>query len=398
MPEATHRLRVKRIDRVGFVDQGDDPKADIVFFKRMDVGKKIIERDGKFLVTNEDETKVLGTHDTRGQAEAQLAAAETKKRAETFGEVGVQDRINSEISKLTHDLARALMSTVNDADAGQDQSELIDTSLDQFMSVVRARKAMWLAGKPVEKMDEKRSILSKLLGAMGFGDSQVEQVDKLLAEGADGGSKETDGADTGGNMSFDIAKADEETRAAFEDLTTQLATATEALEKATAKDGDGEEDVLKGVSPEVRKLIEAEREKNEATETKLQKLIDDGENERFIAKAMKWGLPPDDFAGNLRKVHEALGDEEFDKLEERFRALGKQADEGGIYGVIGSGGDADPVSVKAEVDEAVKELQKSTPGLSTELARGQVMKNRPELRQALVDAERVKTQHLHSED
>ena len=56
------------------------------------------------------------------------------------------------------------------------------------------------------------------------------------------------------------------------------------------------------------------------------------------------------------------------------------------------------MSIQAEVDEAVKELQKATPSLSKELARGQVMKNRPELRQALVAAERANTQHLHSED
>ncbi len=34
MPESTHRLHITRIDTVGFVTAGDDPEAEIVFFKR----------------------------------------------------------------------------------------------------------------------------------------------------------------------------------------------------------------------------------------------------------------------------------------------------------------------------------------------------------------------------
>jgi len=80
MATAKHRLHVKRLDTVGFVDRGDDPAATVVFFKRREqpVQKYIEEKDGKFCVYSEDGKK-LGEHDSRDDAEAQLRAIEANK-------------------------------------------------------------------------------------------------------------------------------------------------------------------------------------------------------------------------------------------------------------------------------------------------------------------------------
>lgn len=69
------RLRVDEILTVGFVDKGDNPPAEIVFYKRKDdVSKRIVRRDGKFLVMDKDGKKVLGTHSSMAAAKRQLAA------------------------------------------------------------------------------------------------------------------------------------------------------------------------------------------------------------------------------------------------------------------------------------------------------------------------------------
>jgi len=43
------------------------------------ISETIVKKDGKWVVMNKDKTKVLGTHDTEKEAQAQLAAIEISK-------------------------------------------------------------------------------------------------------------------------------------------------------------------------------------------------------------------------------------------------------------------------------------------------------------------------------
>ena len=43
------------------------------------ISETIVKKDGKWVVMNKDKTKVLGTHDTEKEAQAQLAAIEIAK-------------------------------------------------------------------------------------------------------------------------------------------------------------------------------------------------------------------------------------------------------------------------------------------------------------------------------
>lgn len=387
MPIATHRLRVRRVKTVGFVDKGDDPDAEIVFFKR----------------------------------------------AETFDEVGSSERISEEVWDLTHRLSRSIRSALDDSEDNQSPLDIITTSLDQFMATVRARAPMWVQGKPVEKriiqrgqkfivMSEDDAVLGthdtkeeaetqlraveankdtnkrgfvmdrimKALRALGLrSDVPKDEIVKLLADGAPG-SDDNKGTATGGDMPFDIEKLGDEERAEFEKLQGQLAEATTKIETLEKGDGDGDEIDTEGLPEPVAKALadlakrteEAEK-RAEAAEANVEKLVDASERDRFIAKAKSLGLVPDDDAVMLRKIAGALDDEEFAAFEKKILSLSKQAAEGGLYGEVGVSGQISGDEAEAEVIELTKKYREENPGTSEELARGNVMKNRIDLRRAL---------------
>jgi hypothetical protein len=77
MPNILRKVKLNRID---LVDAPANPGATVMLVKREEgVSKKIRERNGKFEVTTEDGSRVLGTHDSHADAAKQLAAIEAQK-------------------------------------------------------------------------------------------------------------------------------------------------------------------------------------------------------------------------------------------------------------------------------------------------------------------------------
>ena len=79
-------LRLNEIQRVAFVDKGDNPTAEVVIHKRLhpedhdeELEKRIVERDGQFCVVSDDGSETLGCHDTESEALEQLRAVEANK-------------------------------------------------------------------------------------------------------------------------------------------------------------------------------------------------------------------------------------------------------------------------------------------------------------------------------
>lgn len=329
MADATHRLFVRRLDTIGFVDKGDDPKAEVVIFKRHP----------------------------------------DSKRAETFDEVGSTARINDEMWDLTYRLQESFRSAVNDADEGQDPAEIMMTSVDQFATQIKSRIPLWAQGKPVEK-DE----LPGLLKRLGLTD---EQINKLLD---DGGSHDDPAG--GGTMDFDITKLDEAAQAEFQKLADRITELEAALEKAEEPEGDGgiNKDEL---PPHVAKALETAEATAKAAEERIQKLEDERETNKYIAKAKALGFTADDWHGMLRKIYGVLDEGEVKRFEEAVKALRKQADESGIYAEIGRGGHGAATETEGAVEEAVKAAQAADPKLNHENAYAKVMVDRPDLRQKL---------------
>lgn len=76
-----NRLFVRSLKTIGFVDKGDDPKAELLIFKRHEAGevkKGVVQEDGKFCAYDAEGNK-LGAYDSKEEAEAALKAPPTEK-------------------------------------------------------------------------------------------------------------------------------------------------------------------------------------------------------------------------------------------------------------------------------------------------------------------------------
>lgn len=412
MPPTTHRLRVRQLNTVGFVDKGDDPKAEIVFFKRHedDLHKRIVERGGKFILMDQAGTKILGTHNTRAEAERQLAAVDSNNGAADMekGKLGSMIQRAREAKDMTQgELASRIgvtAGTVGAIESGEIMTpprvrlrriaSALDISLSSLESAAGDEDALDRP-PPINAGKRLYGLLKSLVGL------QEEDIDKLLADGA-ASSDDDDGANTGGDMPFDIDKLDEEARVEFEKLQGQLAEATGKIAEFEKTDDDVidkselPEAVAKAIEDFEKRTAAAEK-RAEAAEAGVEKLEDEREVRKYIAKAKSLGLVPDDHAVMIRKIAGVLDDEEFGVFEQVIKSLVSQAKEGGLYKEIGSGGMGEEGSAESEVSELVKAHREKNPDDNEQLARGMVMKNRPDLRRRL-EAEQNARASLNRED
>lgn len=149
------------------------------------------------------------------------------------------------------------------------------------------------------------------------------------------------------------------------------------------------EAVQKAVTAMETRLAKAEEEtaaaKKDADEakTKLAKAEAERRRERFIQKAQQFqslpGVTADDFAVILEKIDTAVGAEEFQKVEQVFRAAQEQVRQADIYREIGTGGAGTGGDVYAEVQQKAVELRKADATLTIEQARARVWNEEPEL-------------------
>lgn len=108
-----NRLHIMRLDTVGLVDKGDNPKAEVVFFKRQAIQKGVVQEDGKFCAYD-DEGKKLGAYDTKEEAEAALkgppaekggSEGTTKKEQPMFDVKKLDATAQAEFQKLSERIA-----------------------------------------------------------------------------------------------------------------------------------------------------------------------------------------------------------------------------------------------------------------------------------------------------
>lgn len=329
------RLRVKRINTVGFVDKGDDPEAQIVFWKRSgeDIDKRIVQRGAQWCVTTEDGSKTLGCHGTREAALRQLAAVEAVKRhkespmkafLKALGEaVGIP---SDQADKL---LADTGANDSGDEDGGTNTGEQHMSDLDKLQADLAA----------MTKRAEDAEARVAELEPEGEGDT--EEILKDLPE--------------------DVIKR-------FEALEQQSRAAEEKLQKAEEK------------------LQKAEQDRqNEAYVRKA------------AAYTHIPGVTPDDFGTLLRKMESGLDEDEREKLAEILNATNEALRTSVVYKELGGNGQ-DMGTVGAEVNKLAEEEMKADSSLSLQAARGLVWKKHPELRRAY-DAQRDELRkHLRTED
>lgn len=300
MPERT-RLKVKRIDRIAFVDKGDNPEAHITILKR---------------APDEDKGVVASLKD---------AFTKLKKAMEdalTFGQARGQQKANEELWRFTDALQMAIRNTLDSDEANK--IALIEQSVDEFAAAMKEAVPQWAAGKPVEKKET--------------GEEPM----------ADGNKPNTTAAEPAEDA---VTKAD-----------------IEAMQK---------------------RADELEKRAREAEE-RVAKLEVEKREQAFAKKVAGWEHLPvkaDTFAPIMRKIADALTDDEMGEVERVLAASNEAARTAGLFEEAGASGGAAEGSALAKAEARASELRKADPKLSKQAALGQVYKQDPALRREVEDEE-----------
>lgn len=375
---AKKRLYVSRVDTVGFVGKGDNPAAEIVFFKRAPEGVKKQRREDGFDFPIEayaytPDPADPGTWDVRlwespelrataaqvGRAVAVLGKgfrgrrvsipaadlpavrARVMKEAETFAELRGMRDAREEIWQITSDLSCAFHEAL---ESDGDRATLLATSLSQFVSAVQGAIPKWLQGETSTKqregkMQNKVGILKSLALALGISKEELGTVkpeDLLSADPTPPAPPAPPAADPV------VAKA-------LADMAADLKAAKDEAASANA-------------------LAKALRDEKE--NARVLKLV--GEMLHLP------GVSGDDFAPIMRAAEKALSKEQFEKLVAVLKGSNEIVKSSVIFTEIGRGG-ASQTGTEAEVMAKAKGFQKADPKLSDQLARAKVYKAFPAL-------------------
>lgn len=236
-------------------------------------------------------------------------------------------------------------------------------------------------GKPEKEISNVHKLITAMAEKLGFA---KEQVEELLAEGAEDGSGNDGGPNKNGEsqMTFDVNKLDDEQRAAYD------AAVDAAVKARLAEDSTEGEKVLPEMSAPVQKVFDdlAKQVKDAdaratAAEDRITAMEDQKQREVYIQKATELGLPgapADDFADILRKAQEALSDEERAKMDEILQGASKAIKEGDLLKEVGSGGSG-PTDSEAEMKTIAKGFMETDPKLTQEMAEAKAWDQNPAL-------------------
>lgn len=232
---------------------------------------------------------------------------------------------------------------------------------------------------PAPKEGGVKALIAKIAEKLGIEKNEVEE---LLADGAEGGSSNDGGPNSNGesDMTFDVSKLDDEARAAFD------AAVEAAVNERLAAEDEGGDDLPPDLPESVTKVLgdfqkqlDAANARADKAEEKHNALVEKQERQRYIAKAASFQLPgaePDDFAEILRKAESALTTDEVEKLDSILKAASAAVE--ASLGETGRGG-VGSTSVDAEVETLAKAYREQDPSLTMEMAQGKVWQSRPDL-------------------
>lgn len=320
---STNRLHVQRIHTVGFVGKGDDPAAEIVISKRMDVTKATKTEDGAeyppeaFAYVPDPDKPSTWKLRLWESPDLKLTARQVGMTVAALGAGFRGQRVQIPSADLPGVKNKVLAAWKETHDAEHDEipEALMHKSTSQ------------------EKGMDKLPTLTAVLKALGFAKEDVANLKpEDLANGLDGASPA---------------------------LRVEKSADVIALEKAVSEAQD----------------------RATKAEALAKRLEDEHENQRYITKAQQFkhtpGVTADDFGPILRKCADALG-ADFAKLEQVLKAGDEAARQAALYEEIGSDAPARG-SAEAEVSVLAKEIKKAEPKLSDGEARARVWKGRPDL-------------------
>ncbi len=352
-------LKNLKISTIGSVDRPANQNALAVLFKRADAPDEATLKEKLFGFVK----GLFGPGDGAGEAKdfnAILAEEET--------------------DELLFDLTRALRESLDSIlinNTVTDKQTAIAQSLQQFFTaligsgVVKAGKK--IAAGRLDMLKQMQTMLTKLIaeaeaapGDTGLnknrGDGQVPISDELRK-----------------NLAPEVQQylVEVEKKAGqVDDLTAKVTD----LEKKLNPDG-GQEDIWKGVNPEIRKRLEdAEKRAKDAEElAKAEK--DRREHQEFAKRAEQYPHigKADDVAEILKQAY-GVSEEYGKKLEETFRASNEQVAKGALFSEFGrSGGTGNSGNAVAKAETLATEMVQKNSGMTKEQALAKVWAEHPEL-------------------
>ena len=390
------KLKNLKIQKVDFVDEGANQKADINLFKRKEPEEKPQESLFKRFV---NWLKGEGMNDEQIDEEIQ-------KAAESFNEQLMRrstEEIENEIWNVVAALRSSLYSIIVDTEMDSaSKPAAMNESASQFATALQEYIPKWCAGQTaiaksadnseaIERMetDYQRlgEMISKLKPAVN-GNPEGEDPDDEVDPPEDNSKKKKGETE---EMKVDKSKLSPEMQAAYDEMIAKgvlvpgegddegAVAPTEGV-KAPETDAPAEVEKKATVDPEIEEL----KKGMQAEIAALKKQREEAEDAALLSIAKKYevlGRKPEELVKKfkaLKSVSEDLYNDEIAALDELAKSM-----EQSVFGEIGksrSGGTEDAIT-KARA--LATELRKSNPALSEAQALDQVLLDNDELRKEL---------------
>lgn len=385
------KLKNLRVTKVDFVDEGANPRANIKLYKRkepenpiasppvddVDLADSIMKRIADALAG-----VLKGKRDTVEKGEA-------TSFKEKMNEVSTE-KIREEIWSVCYALQSSLGSIVSDEELdASEMLSMLEESIEEFYTSIKGYAAVWAAGdsasikKNLDIPDETE--LPMLM--------QVHQGIGELIEKAN-----TQKGELEEMLKIDKSKMTPEERAAYEEIIKKYAVEEESIEKKKTPPTQEEEieeeeeaekkkpgckksvtptpaddDIYKGMHPEVKAEIESLRKFREEAETR--ELTEVAKRYEIIGKK------PEELVPTLKSLR-AAGGTAYDDMIGILDSMVSTVQESGVFSEIGKSKGADDASgteVIAKVRAAAAEIKKSRPELTEAQAMDEAFLAHPEL-------------------
>ena len=363
MPQKLKELEVTKVD---FVDAGDNKGAHVVLFKRA-----------------------------------------VQKEAATFDEIQAEARkrnTSDEIWDFCNLLSESLSSIFWDDDIpAADKAGKMETSVEEFVTAVRAAIPSWTAGTPARVTKAASGISPERLA---FLKQTYARLGGMLAGTETLNKQEGDGK----TMRIDKSKLTPEELAALEAIekkagipdeppvsggtasgteggqepapTQKSASAAPAGETGGGNAVNAEESLFKGLHPDVKKALDEQMARLSAQEERLKKQADAFEERELQEVAKRYALigkTPEELVP-LFKGLKAAGGDAYSQMIAVLDASVQAVEKSGLYSELGrsgaAGGGADAWS---RIEKHADDIQKNAPNLTRAEAIDKACQQHPEL-------------------
>lgn len=315
------------VEKIAFVDEGDNPEANMLMFKRKPADNK------------NDKDMAGGTADDIGFFKK---LCQTIAKLCGFDESETEGIINASLSKKAEPAIEEDDGDEDEAEKLSDDEELEDDKKQEADKSCKTDKSKGKNKKTggyieMSKLDKSKLNAEEL--------AQLEAIEKKALIEDDESDDTADGVE----------------------------------KNADKENNDGaDDDIYKGLHPAVK--AEMERLKKRADEAEQRELLDVAKSYEIIGKK------PDELAETL-KVLKAAGGSAYNDMIATMDAAVEAVEKAGVFSEIGKNGDGANASDKAwaQIEKHAKDIQKSKPELSWEQAVDTAAQQHPELVQEYED-------------